>query len=252
MIGKFGRSLRQQWIGALALFLVLGGGTAWALSNNSVKSRHIDNGQVKTEDLAGNAVTGGKIDPDAVKASDIDDGTLGTADSDILPHGRITTSTGAQVFNDNVIETRFLDRIEFSRGVGFNFAADASEIVIETPGVYLVIGEVVWQSNSFGHRETMLSKNSDTVFFAENAVRPAQAAPDETAMRGDRAVRGRRHGRAPRGSDLWRECDQRRWIAQRSLAGARDPLVAANCSASDEKRTTRPKAALRSGRDRPR
>jgi hypothetical protein len=174
MIGKFGRSLRQQWIGALALFLVLGGGTAWALSNNSVKSRHIDNGQVKTEDLAGNAVTGGKIDPDAVKASDIDDGTLGTADSDILPHGRITTSTGAQVFNDNVIETRFLDRIEFSRGVGFNFAADASEIVIETPGVYLVIGEVVWQSNSFGHRETMLSKNSDTVFFAENAVRPAQ------------------------------------------------------------------------------
>ena len=174
MIGKFGRSLRQQWIGALALFLVLGGGTAWALSNNSVKSRHIDNGQVKTEDLAGNAVTGGKIDPDAVKASDVDDGTLGTADSDILPHGRITTSTGAQFFNDNVIEIRFLDRIEFSRGVGFNFAAGASEIVIETPGVYLVIGEVVWEVDSSGDRETMLSKNSDTEFFAENAVRAAQ------------------------------------------------------------------------------
>jgi hypothetical protein len=36
---------------AVAVFLALGGGIAWALANNSVKSRHIKNGQVKFPDL---------------------------------------------------------------------------------------------------------------------------------------------------------------------------------------------------------
>jgi hypothetical protein len=50
MVVKFITQLRQQWMGALALFLVLCGGTAWALEANSVKSRHIKNGQVKLAD----------------------------------------------------------------------------------------------------------------------------------------------------------------------------------------------------------
>jgi len=37
-------------LSALALFVALGG-TAWALANNSVKSKHIVNGQVKDKDL---------------------------------------------------------------------------------------------------------------------------------------------------------------------------------------------------------
>jgi hypothetical protein len=36
----------------LALFLALGGGLAWALANDSVKSKHIKDGQVKPRDLA--------------------------------------------------------------------------------------------------------------------------------------------------------------------------------------------------------
>ena len=36
----------------IAVFLALGGGLAWALSNNSVKSRHIKNGQVRSADTA--------------------------------------------------------------------------------------------------------------------------------------------------------------------------------------------------------
>ena len=38
-------------IAAIAVFLALGGGVAWALANNSVKSRHIKNGQVNFNDL---------------------------------------------------------------------------------------------------------------------------------------------------------------------------------------------------------
>ncbi len=36
----------------LATFLALGGGIAWALANNSVKSRHIQDGQVRSGDLS--------------------------------------------------------------------------------------------------------------------------------------------------------------------------------------------------------
>lgn len=38
----------------IAVFLALGGGIAWALANNSVKSKHIKNGQVKFADIADN------------------------------------------------------------------------------------------------------------------------------------------------------------------------------------------------------
>lgn len=35
----------------IAVFLAIGGGLAWALANNSVRSRHIVNGQVKKQDV---------------------------------------------------------------------------------------------------------------------------------------------------------------------------------------------------------
>ena len=98
MIGKLGRSLREQWIGALALFLVLGGGTAWALANNSVKSRHIDNGQVKTEDLDGDAVTSGKIDEGAVRSSDVGDDDLRGTDIDESTLYRAGAGAGQDTF----------------------------------------------------------------------------------------------------------------------------------------------------------
>ena len=68
-------------VAVVALFVALGG-SAYALSNNSVKSRHIDNGQVKTDDLDGSAVTGAKINPGAVKSSDVGDDEVTGADID--------------------------------------------------------------------------------------------------------------------------------------------------------------------------
>jgi hypothetical protein len=51
LLAGISRYVRQHHIGLLALFIALGG-TAWAIENNSVKSKHIANGQVKEEDLA--------------------------------------------------------------------------------------------------------------------------------------------------------------------------------------------------------
>jgi hypothetical protein len=43
----------------VAVFLALGGGIAWALANNSVKSKHIVNGQVKAVDIKDSETTPG-------------------------------------------------------------------------------------------------------------------------------------------------------------------------------------------------
>jgi hypothetical protein len=58
--------LRRQYIGVLALFLVLGG-TAYAAAQippNSVGSAEIKRRAVKTQDIAFNAVTASRLAPD--------------------------------------------------------------------------------------------------------------------------------------------------------------------------------------------
>jgi hypothetical protein len=44
--------VRQHHLALLCLFLIVGGGTAWALERNSVRSEHIVNNEVKSADIA--------------------------------------------------------------------------------------------------------------------------------------------------------------------------------------------------------
>ncbi len=66
-------------IGALALFVVLTGGTAYAA--NTVFSSDIVNGQVKTADLANNAVRTGKVLNENLTGADIVESSLGEVPS---------------------------------------------------------------------------------------------------------------------------------------------------------------------------
>lgn len=55
LLRRFGSQLRDQWLGAVALILVLGTGTAYAVTRleaDSVKSRHLVDGQVREVDMA--------------------------------------------------------------------------------------------------------------------------------------------------------------------------------------------------------
>ena len=61
-----GRLTFANVVSVIALFAALGLGTAWALAPDSVKSKHIVNGQVKTKDLADNAVNAAKLGDDSV------------------------------------------------------------------------------------------------------------------------------------------------------------------------------------------
>jgi hypothetical protein len=94
----------------LALVIALGTGTAYAA--NTVFSRDIVNGEVKTVDIAGSAVTKAKIGAGAVNGAKVLDGSLTTADLagasiegsvslSVVPNGRCSNVTlgvaGAQV-----------------------------------------------------------------------------------------------------------------------------------------------------------
>jgi len=93
MLRRVGLHLRHQWMGAVALFLVLSSGTAYAVTQidrNSVKSKHIVNGQVKSSDVEDDGVTGVDIDESSLDSvpSAGDAGTLDNKDStDFAPAG---------------------------------------------------------------------------------------------------------------------------------------------------------------------
>ena len=67
-------------VATLALFVALGGSSyaAVALSNNSVKSKHIGKGQVKRPDIGRNAVNSGKVKNLSLLAKDFKAGQLPT------------------------------------------------------------------------------------------------------------------------------------------------------------------------------
>ena len=78
MLHRIGSSIRDQWMGALALLLVLASGTAYAA--NTVLSTDIVDGQVKTLDLANGAVTVAKIADGSITGDKLKDGTVQSRD----------------------------------------------------------------------------------------------------------------------------------------------------------------------------
>jgi hypothetical protein len=85
MIRKLGSQIRNQWIGTLALFLVLGGGTAFAASGaidgplpgvDQVGSLDIIDGQVLNADIGKKQVNSGTVKDDSLTGDDINESSL--------------------------------------------------------------------------------------------------------------------------------------------------------------------------------
>jgi hypothetical protein len=64
------RHVRSNVVAYVALFFSLGLGTAWALDANSVKSKHIKDGQVKSVDVRDDDLTGTDIDESSLNGVD--------------------------------------------------------------------------------------------------------------------------------------------------------------------------------------
>ena len=72
--------LRSNIVGYIALFIALTAGAyAAGLKKNSVKSKHIKDGQVLTQDLGNGAVTPAKLAPGAIPAFELADGSVTNA-----------------------------------------------------------------------------------------------------------------------------------------------------------------------------
>jgi hypothetical protein len=101
MLARFRKDpLVGNVLALIALFIALGGGAyaAFHLPKNSVKSKHIVDGQVKTQDIAAASVDSSKLAPGSIQSelvpddeligADIDESTLGTvpnaSDADLL------------------------------------------------------------------------------------------------------------------------------------------------------------------------
>ena len=105
--------LRQQWMGALALFLVLSGGVAYAadtigssdIVDESILSQDIRNNEVKNNDLGPNAVQTGKIADNQVFSEDVRDdnlsgGGLSAADLSLSSVGSLEVQTDSLTNDD--------------------------------------------------------------------------------------------------------------------------------------------------------
>ena len=88
-------------VGTLALFIAIGGGTVYAaleLGKNSVKSKNIAKGAVKTADLGRKAVTSPKLKDGTIKVEDIAAGVIPKLDADVTgsatagPQGGVNTN----------------------------------------------------------------------------------------------------------------------------------------------------------------
>jgi hypothetical protein len=110
MAGKLLAHLRDQWIGVIALLLVLTGGTAYALDgSNTVFTDDIVNGEVKVADIGQGAVATDEIANSQVKSADLGDGEVRSAE---IANGQVMNADigagqvrGSHVLNDNLTGT---------------------------------------------------------------------------------------------------------------------------------------------------
>jgi hypothetical protein len=138
MIRTLAAHLRAQWMGALSLFLVIAGGTAYAA--NTVFSTDIVNGEVKTPDLASNAVGTGKVANNSLTGSDIVESSLGEVPSATLGGlGGETSSHGCD-----------------PEGLGFINCGQTSTITLAAPTRVLIIGQIGAQAEQLGTAATGL------------------------------------------------------------------------------------------------
>lgn len=137
MFSRLGRRLTYaNIVSTLALFLVLSGGTAVALSgSNTVFSDDITNGEVKNGDVGANAIKGGKVTNNSLTGSDVTDLTGGDIDESSL--ARVPRAASA----DNASADTVLSAVVELNGslARATQPGTSSRAIPDSPGVYEVL-----------------------------------------------------------------------------------------------------------------
>jgi hypothetical protein len=158
-------------VAMIALFVALGG-AAYAgvtLSNNTVRSNHIKNGEVKLADLGNLSVSNAKLRNNSVSSAKIRNGEV--APEDLRTDARLPTRPTANVFhsaNQSVPGNAAFTSIAFN-SERFDASGmhrtdiDTGRVTIATPGVYLLSANITWAANGTGAREVNIRKNGTTI-----------------------------------------------------------------------------------------
>src|SRR6266542_895802 len=137
-----GKLTYSNVVSTLCLFLILGGGTAVALSgHNTVFSDDIVNGQVKKPDVASNAVNGAKVADNSIKGADVDESSLSQVPDAGMLDGRDSTDFAHRgssdvVKNQNLqwyayfMDTSVVDDYDFGGIVRIETTGNAGEFKI--------------------------------------------------------------------------------------------------------------------------
>jgi hypothetical protein len=164
--------VRQQHVGLIALFLVLAGGSAYALDgSNTVFTDDIVNGAVRQPDLGVGSVSSSRIvdgdvagidlAPNAVTSAKVRDHTIQAADLDTsavegLASGRTVYDAEIGTTPDTTVQGRFSVNLACDPGPGTgvlrftNFAPGLMDVVTDdsfaTQAVYKELGQGEFQS----------------------------------------------------------------------------------------------------------
>jgi hypothetical protein len=165
--------LRAQWMGALALFLVLTAGTAYGV--NKLTGADIVNGSLSSADYENNDIRGSDVAANTLKGRDIKEASLGkVSDSDTLDgldslrftrgapaqEGAFAPSTGRTYFN----------RLEILSGAAGNtllVIPGVLHVTVECNGLALV--KVVSDTNGLQLSQDILSGSAFTTLDAGQA-----------------------------------------------------------------------------------
>ncbi len=161
-----GAYIRQNVLGLIAIYLALGGAAIAAIpDDNSVRSRHLVNGGVRTVDLATAAVSGSKLGLNAISAN-------GFAVGD----GSLAVATGA--INTNEVRDNSLTSADISAN-----AIEASELnvnAIPADGALVSDGSSKIAGNAIASDEIKTSSVGSSE-IATNGVGRSEIANDAVA-----------------------------------------------------------------------
>jgi hypothetical protein len=161
-------------ISTVCLFLLLGGGSAVALTgSNTVFSDDITDNQVYSADVRNDALSGGglaavDLRANSVGSSELTNGSLGTSElSHSIPATRVTHSSAQSIPDFPPGATLAFDTERYDTASMHDNATNNSRLTAPVNGIYAVTAEVDWTPDATGTRELTLMKNGST-FIADD------------------------------------------------------------------------------------
>jgi hypothetical protein len=197
LLKRIGRHVRGNVVAYLALFVALGGTSAYAANtigsgdviDDSLQSVDLRNGDVQAVDIAPGAVNTSHIKDGAIKDTDlatgavgsakIKDGSVAPADLDQAPAAEVYEAA-AQPTADSTGVLLTADHELLDTGGMHSTQSNTQDLVAPVAGRYFVSATVDWNASGAGYRRTSLVGPNLATFAS--VAGPALPAPAFTSQ----------------------------------------------------------------------